>query len=282
MDDIVKAEWIHNELKKSEQDYVVIDVRFHLANAEAGYQDYLKGHLPEAIYVDLEKDLSSSIREHGGRHPLPNLGELAKKLGEIGIGNDTNVVVYDDQGGMVAARFWWLLKHLGHSEVAILDGGYSKWLNEGYEVTKSIPVKPPKLFSVKVNEEWQWVDARHVKERLNQVDTFVIDSREANRYLGFEEPIDPIAGHIPGAVNYFWKDVLTEEGLWKESEQLKIDFSGVPHSKEIIVYCGSGVSACPNVLALKKAGYSNVKLYAGSWSDWITHENYPIEREKQI
>jgi thiosulfate/3-mercaptopyruvate sulfurtransferase len=183
---------------------------------------------------------------------------------------------------MVASRFWWLLKHLGHSSVAILDGGYSKWVREGYEVTKSIPVTTPKPFLVQVSDEWGWVNPHQVKGKLNQTDTLLIDSREVNRYLGLEEPIDPVAGHLPGAVNYFWKDVLTEDGIWKGSEDLKTHFSAVPHSKEIIVYCGSGVSACPNILALKKAGYSNVLLYAGSWSDWITYDNYPIEQGKQI
>ncbi|MFC0472408.1 sulfurtransferase [Halalkalibacter kiskunsagensis] len=279
MDDIVKVEWLQKELKKSEHNYVIIDVRFQLANPEAGKQVYKEAHIPEAVYIDLENDLSSAVREHGGRHPLPDLNEFAEKLGRIGIGKDTNVIVYDDQGGMVASRLWWLLKHLGHSNVAILDGGFSKWVSKGYEVTKNIPVNTSKTFLVQISDEWAYVNANQVKERLNHPDTVLIDSRESNRYFGWEEPIDTIAGHIPGAVNYFWKNVLNENGLWKDNEELKENFSEVLHSKEIIVYCGSGVSACPNVLALKKAGYSNVKLYAGSWSDWITHEDFPIARK---
>ncbi len=280
VEDIVKAKWLYDELQEKRNEYTIVDVRFHLADPEAGKKEYLEGHLPGAVYLDLNKDLSSSISEHGGRHPLPDFDELAEKLGKIGIDNDTKVVVYDDQGGMVASRFWWLMKHLGHSEVAILDGGYSKWLSEGYEITTSIPVKTASTFTPHINEEWTWVDASQVKEKLNQSGTIIIDSRETNRYLGLEEPIDPIAGHIPGAVNYFWKDVLDKDGSWKEAEELQQNFSDIPPSKEIIVYCGSGVSACPNILALKRAGYENVKLYAGSWSDWITHEDYPIEPKK--
>ncbi|TWI55883.1 sulfurtransferase [Halalkalibacter nanhaiisediminis] len=280
MDDIVKVKWLYNELKEKKNNLVIVDARFHLADPEAGKKDYFDGHIPEAVHVDLKDDLSSLIKEHGGRHPLPDLNELAEKMGNIGIGDDTNVVVYDDQGGMMASRFWWLMKRLGHNKVGILDGGYSKWLAEGYEITKDIPRTKPKTITPEINEKWEWVDASYVKERLHNPDTILIDSREANRYLGIEEPIDRVAGHIPGAVNHFWKDVLKSDGSWKNTEEIRKNFSDVPLDKEIIVYCGSGISACPNILALKKAGYANVKLYSGSWSDWITHENYPIESNK--
>jgi thiosulfate/3-mercaptopyruvate sulfurtransferase len=277
MEDVVQAKWLHNELRNNQANYVIVDTRFQLADSKAGRIAYEKGHLPGAFYVDLEQDLSSPISEHGGRHPLPNVGVLALKLGNIGIDKDTKVVVYDNQGGMVASRFWWLLKHLGHKEVALLDGGFSAWVKEGYEVTTNIPEIEPKAFHIQLNEEFSFVDASEILEKLNDKERILIDSRELNRYKGIEEPIDPIAGHIPGAINYFWKDVLSNDGMWKESEELVNHFSDLPKSKEIIVYCGSGVSACPNVLALKKAGFSNVKLYSGSWSDWITHKDYPIE-----
>ncbi|KHF38180.1 sulfurtransferase [Halalkalibacter okhensis] len=277
MKDVVQATWLHSELEKNQANYIIVDTRFQLADPGAGKIAYEKGHLPGAFYVDLEQDLSSSIREHGGRHPLPNIGDLALKLGNIGISKDAKVVVYDDLTGMVASRFWWLLKHLGHEEVAVLNGGFSAWVKEGYELTTDIPKTEPKTFQVQLSDDFSFVKASDVFENLNNKDRILIDSRELNRFKGKEEPIDPIAGHIPGAINYFWKDVLMNDGTWKESEELLNHFSGLPKSKEIIVYCGSGISACPNVLALKKAGFSNVKLYSGSWSDWITHKDYPIE-----
>ncbi|NEU32017.1 sulfurtransferase [bacterium LRH843] len=281
VENIVTTTWVHDELKQTKKDYAIIDVRFNLADPTAGEKAFAKGHMPGAVYVDLEKDLSSAQTKHGGRHPLPDFKELAEKLGSIGIGNDTNVIVYDDQGGMFASRFWWLLNRLGHSKVAVLDGGFSKWVSDGYEVTDSIEKKTPKPFALKENGDWALLEASDVKEKLNDPNTIIIDSREPNRYLGLEEPIDPIAGHIPGAVNYFWKNVLNEDGLWKDSDEVKRHFADVDRSKEVIVYCGSGVSACPNILALKRAGYSDVRLYAGSWSDWITHKDYPVEGKKQ-
>ncbi|GAE25199.1 thiosulfate sulfurtransferase [Halalkalibacter wakoensis JCM 9140] len=276
MEDIVKAEWLHEQLQKGSSDYIIIDTRFSLADPQAGKNLYKVGHLPGAIYVDLDKDLSSEVTLHGGRHPLPDKNELVKKLGQWGIGEKTSVVVYDDQGGMVASRFFWLLKHFGHEHVALLDGGYSNWVSKGFPVTTDTPAQSPKTFRAKLNPEWSTVDARQVKEKLFDPNTILVDSREPNRYLGIEEPIDAIAGHIPGALNYFWKEVLNEKGEWKKEAELKHLFSSLPNDKEMIVYCGSGVSACPNVIALKKAGFSNVKLYSGSWSDWITHANYPV------
>ncbi|MDT8861279.1 sulfurtransferase [Alkalihalobacillus sp. MEB130] len=277
MNRIVTAEWLHSELEKQSAAYVIVDTRFQLGNPDVGRVSYLEGHLPGAIYVDLEKDLSSAVSKHGGRHPLPNIDTLIAKFEKWGIGNESKLIVYDDQGGMFASRFWWLCHYLGHDDVAILDGGYSSWLEKGYDVITEIPVPSQKTFSLQVNDNEVLADAAYVKERLHNTETVLLDSRELARYLGKEEPIDPIAGHIPGAVHYFWKDVLDDKGNWKRKEELKKHFANIPQTKEVIVYCGSGVSACPNILALKEAGFSNVKLYSGSWSDWITYEDYPIE-----
>ena len=276
MQNIVSTEWLASEMERKSKELVIVDTRFNLSNPEEGYKQYLEGHLPGAVYVDLEKHLSAQIDKHGGRHPLPDVDILAKKLGELGISNDSKVVIYDDQGGMIASRLWWLLNYIGISDPAVLDGGWKKWTSENKLISTDIPNPSSKTLLPKINNGWKWVDHLEVKDKLNTVDTILIDSREKPRYLGEFEPIDPVAGHIPGAKNFFWKNVLNEEGRWKERAELITHFSEIPLSKEVIVYCGSGVSACPNILALKEAGYSNVKLYAGSWSDWISHPTNPV------
>ncbi|MGM7722253.1 sulfurtransferase [Metabacillus sp. Hm71] len=276
MQNIVSTEWLAAEIEKMNEKLVIVDTRFNLINPEEGYNQYREGHIPGAVYADLEKHLSAPIDQHGGRHPLPDVDLLAKCLGEIGIDNDSQVIIYDDQGGMIASRLWWLLHYIGVSNVAILDGGWKKWTSENNSISTGVPNPSVKTLHPRVNPEWKWVDHDEVKEKLHHSDTILIDSRENPRYLGEFEPIDPVAGHIPGARNYFWKDVLNEEGSFKKRDELIAHFSDVPLKKEVIVYCGSGVSACPNILALKEAGYANVKLYAGSWSDWITYIDNPI------
>lgn len=276
MQNIVSAEWLAGEMKRENKKLVIVDTRFNLSEPEEGYKHYLEGHLPGAVYVDLEKHLSAKIEKHGGRHPLPDIDILAKTLGKLGISNDSKVVIYDDQGGMNASRLWWLLNYIGVPDAAVLDGGWTKWTSEINLLTTVVPNPTPKTLLPQINNNWKWVDHLEVKKKLNQTDTILIDSRENPRYLGEFEPIDPVAGHIPGAKNYFWKDVLNEKGRWKEREELITHFSDIPLSKEVIVYCGSGVSACPNILGLREAGYSNVKLYAGSWSDWISYPTNPV------
>ncbi|MGM0875768.1 MAG: sulfurtransferase [Bacillota bacterium] len=284
MQNIVSTEWLADEIQSNNKNLVLVDTRFNLSDIEEGYRHYLEGHLPSAVYIDLEKDLSAPIAKHGGRHPLPDVDMLSKRLGDLGISNDSKVVIYDDQGGMVASRLWWLLNYIGVSNAAVLDGGWKKWTSENKPVTIVVPHPSPKTLLPQLNHDWKWVDHVEVKEKLHQPDTILIDSRENPRYLGEFEPIDPVAGHIPGATNYFWKDALNEDGGWREREELINHFSDIPISKEVIVYCGSGVSACPNILALKEAGYFNVKLYAGSWSDWISYSDNPVavgdEREE--
>jgi thiosulfate/3-mercaptopyruvate sulfurtransferase len=281
MQNIVSTEWLASEMERKNKELIIVDTRFNLGNPKEGYKQYLAGHLPGAIYVDLEKHLSAQIAKHGGRHPLPDVEILAKKLGELGISSDSKVVIYDDQGGMIASRLWWLLNYIGVSNLAVLDGGWKKWTSENKLITTVIPQLSPKTLLPLLNNDWKWVDHLEVKKKLDHPDTILIDSRENARFFGEFEPIDSVAGHIPSAKNYFWKDVLNEEGRWKEREELITHFSEVPLSKEVIVYCGSGVSACPNILALKEAGYSNVKLYAGSWSDWISYPTNPVAVGKE-
>lgn len=280
MDAIVSTTWLNEQLKKEQNNLRIVDVRSDLMDPSIGRKEYEKGHIPNAIFVDLKKHLSDTPGKHGGRNPLPSKEKLAETFSELGIGDNDKVIIYDDDGGSYAARMWWSLKYLGHNDAAILDGGYSKWVKDGFEVSTEEPSVNEATFTISPNEEWQAVGAHEVKEKMNDPNTIIIDSRDRKRYLGLHEPVDPKAGHIPSAVNYFWKQVLTDDGLWKSEEELKQHFSDIPKDKEVIVYCGSGVSACPNILALKKIGYKNVKLYPGSWSDWITYDHFPIATEE--
>jgi thiosulfate/3-mercaptopyruvate sulfurtransferase len=278
----VSSAWLHEHL--GDRNLVILDCRFSLADAHAGRRQYDAGHIPGAHYLDLNQDLSSPVGKHGGRHPLPDVEELAAKLGatlavsakQPGIhSGSTQVVVYDD-GLAFAARCWWLLRYLGHDAVRVLDGGFKGWVAAGYEVTDAVPVAQPGEFAAQVRylsgsasrSDWV-VDIEAVRARKDLPHVVLIDSREGDRYRGEREPIDPIAGHIPGAVNYPWIDMLDGNGyLLPNHGQRWANLE----ADEIIVYCGSGVTACANLLSLEGAGIRGAKLYAGSWSDWCSYE----------
>lgn len=259
---------------QEEADVVLIDVRSHLMQPELGRSQYGEAHLPEAFFLDMEEDLSGEVGQHGGNHPLPNIDELAEKLGIMGIRPETKVVTYDDSNGMFAARAWWLLQYIGHKDSMVLEGGYQAWVDAGHSVTDVVPERTPTTFipNVSTNEV---VSMKEVKERDKQK-SVLIDSRTFSRYIGESEPLYKKAGHIPGAKNYFWQGVLDEEKRWKDKVALQEHFHALTEAEEIIVSCGSGVSACPNILALKAAGFTNVKLYPGSYSDWISYDENDI------
>ncbi|MFY7807080.1 MAG: sulfurtransferase [Limnoraphis robusta] len=269
---VVSASWLVNHL--DDPDVVVVDCRFSLADAELGQRQYQEGHIPGAYYLDLNRDLSSPVAQHGGRHPLPEPTKLAQTLSEMGINSDTLIVAYDDSRFAFAARLWWLLRYMGHEKIALLDGGFKAWKAEGYPVNNT--QSTPKLgqFIPKINPDFV-VDIETVKARKDQPKVALIDSREPERYLGQTEPIDPIAGHIPGAVNYPWKQVSDEAGSVQIDQQTQ-RWTDLKDAEEIIVYCGSGVTACVNLWSLEMAGIHQGKLYAGSWSDWCS---YLIEDE---
>jgi thiosulfate/3-mercaptopyruvate sulfurtransferase len=269
----VSPAWLHEHL--SDPQLVILDCRFSLADAQAGRSQYQAGHIPGAHYLDLNRDLSSPAGQHGGRHPLPDVERLAKKFAAIGIRSGvTQVVVYDD-GLAFAARCWWLLRYLGHEAVQVLDGGFQGWVAAGYEVTDQVPGcadtaqgAKPGGFLPQVRSEWV-VDIEQVKARKDLPHVMLIDSREGDRYRGEREPIDPVAGHIPGAINYPWIDSLDEQGcLLHDNRQRWANLE----ADEIMVYCGSGVTACVNLLSLEAAGIKGAQLYAGSWSDWCSYE----------
>lgn len=266
---IISASWLFEHLDAPQ--VVIADCRFSLADPELGERDYLVSHLPGAHYLDLNKDLSGPVGRHGGRHPLPNPAQIAKKLAAIGVNfQETLIVAYDDSRLAFAARFWWLLRYLGHDRVAVLNGGFSGWQAAGYPVTAQVP--SPQQGTFVPQERLPWVvDIETVKARKNLPKVVLVDSRERDRYLGEREPIDPIAGHIPGAVNYPWQEVTDEHGYLKPVHEQKERWVGLESEGEILVYCGSGVTACVNLLSLEMAGIYTGKLYAGSWSDWCSH-----------
>ncbi|EXX85324.1 3-mercaptopyruvate sulfurtransferase [Paenibacillus darwinianus] len=273
----VTTEWLAARL--GEAGFAVVDCRFALNDPAAGRQAYLAVHIPGAYYADLEQDLSGPKRPGGagGRHPLPDAGKLAVALSRMGIGNETTVVAYDDQGGAMASRLCWLLRYTGHTgEAYILDGGFGEWSAEARPVTAEVPAQAEGVsYEVRIRPELA-VDQADVRVLIGKPGAVLIDSREAFRYSGESEPIDPVAGHIPGAINRFWKYGLDESGHWKSAEAQLERFADLPKDAEIIVYCGSGVTACPNVFALEAAGFRNVKLYAGSWSDWVSNMENPV------
>lgn len=277
---LISVDRLKRRLKNNQNNTVIVDVRFQLNDPDAGRKAYLKNHIPGAVYMDLNKDLSGRAEKHGGNHPLPDMKIFAAKMGKIGIEHDTKVVIYDQTNDMFAARMWWLLDNLGHEKVYVLDGGLDQWVAEGNEVTDEIPELEAKEFKAEFRDE-NIVDIEELKKKLRDNQAILIDSRAKERYLGKTEPLYGKSGHIPGAKNFFWKDVLTNEGKWKKAEELGEHFSSLPKDKEIIVSCGSGVSACPNILALKGLGYSNVKLYPGSFSDWISYSENKVETKEE-
>lgn len=255
--------------------WLVFDCRFSLADHEAGAKAYRRGHIPGAYYIDLKKDLSSPVASYTGRHPLPDFLHLAQKLGQRGVGNQSRIVVYDDAGGAFAGRLWWLLRCMGHDNVAVLDGGYPAWLECGYSVTTALPMASPSVFRVYLDNS-RWLNAADVRDRLAAGSIKLIDARTPERFQGLQEPIDPVAGHVPGALNRPFQNNLDTRNLFLPAEELRKQFAellGSTPAERTVHMCGSGVTACHNLLAMEHAGLTGSKLYAGSWSEWIIDKN---------
>ncbi|WP_414753039.1 sulfurtransferase [Anabaena sp. CCY 9910] len=266
---VVSSSWLLQNLHNI--DVVIVDCRFSLADPQLGKQQYQTSHIEGAYYLDLNLDLSSPVGEYGGRHPLPNPDELAQKLASMGIEfQKTLVVAYDDSRFAFASRLWWLLRYLGHEQVAVLNGGFSQWEQAGYPITDVIPQVKTANFVPQIQTQLL-VDINTVKTRKDLPQVILVDSRESDRYRGEREPIDKIAGHIPGAVNYPWMEVTDSGGYSIPLTEHQQRWQNLATAEEILVYCGSGVTACVNLLSLEVAGIHTGKLYAGSWSDWISY-----------
>ncbi|SDC60688.1 sulfurtransferase [Shouchella lonarensis] len=264
------------ELVRNERSFLILDVRHTLEDVDAGQKLYEDAHIPHAQFVNMATELADKTKKEGGRYPLPSVKKMTQLFQEKGVSHDMPVVVYDQSGGMMAARAWWMLYYLGHKQVMVLEGGFSRWCTLGYETTSEVSRAKKTIFVPRVRAD-MLLSASEVYARVNDPKTTLIDARAPERFRGEHETRDAKSGHIPGAKNYFWKGVLREDGSWKNEEELKQHFSVLPKDHDIVVYCASGISACTNVMALKRAGFKYVKLYAGSWSDWITHVGYPIE-----
>jgi thiosulfate/3-mercaptopyruvate sulfurtransferase len=255
-------------------DLVIIDARFSLADTGAGRRAYQRSHLPGAVYLHLDDDLSGPLAEHGGRHPLPSPAAAAATVGAAGVGPGSHVVAYDDGDAMVASRVWWLLRWLGHEHVQVLDGGFAAWREAGGPETDALPMPTPRPFEPRPRAS-MIVDRAWVMARLGDPTVSLVDARAPERYRGEVEPLDPRAGHIPGAVNLPYTDNL-EAGRFKQPDALRERFADVAAAPTVAVYCGSGVSAAHHVLAMELAGFPGARLYAGSWSDWVSFDDAPV------
>jgi thiosulfate/3-mercaptopyruvate sulfurtransferase len=262
-------------------DWVVVDCRFLLTDPAAGRKMYNAGHIPNARYADLDCDLSSPITADSGRHPLPSPQDFMDRLGAWGIKTDTQIVAYDQIGGAFAARLWWLARWVGHRRVAVLNGGFPAWKAAGLPVDTQSPYIEPKNYVGSVNDSL-WVTSEAILANITSSTYRLIDAREAPRFHGMQEPIDAVAGHIPGALNLPFKENLAADGTFLPAGELRSRFLaalGTQSSAEVVHMCGSGVTACHNLLAMEAAGLSCSKLYAGSWSEWIRNPARPVARD---
>lgn len=260
--------------------WIVFDCRFTLTDPGSGRALYEQGHIPGARYAHLDNDLSSPVTELTGRHPLPDAKVLAEKLGRWGVDSEKQVVVYDDVFGGMAVRLWWLLKWLGHEQVALLDGVYPKWVREKRPLTTELPEIVPTRFVARPRDD-MWVTAEQVQQELAR-GAVLLDARAEERFQGMVEPLDKVAGHIPGAINRPFDDNLQISGEFLSPAELKQEYHNYLEAsdrKTVIHMCGSGVTACHNLLAMQHAGLDPGRLYAGSWSEWITDQNRPVETE---
>lgn len=262
--------------------WVILDCRFDLANPDQGEVDYILAHIPGAVYVHLNRDLSAPVLPgKTGRHPLPEPEQAASFFSRCGIGNEVQVVAYDAAGGASAAvRAWWMLRWLGHEAAAVLDGGWQKWLREQLPVSTGVETNPPRVFQWKLRPELV-VGVHEVEAMAAQAQPGLFDSRAAERFRGENETIDPVAGHIPGAISLPYSENLNPDGTFKSPQELRDRFLtalGQTPVERAVFYCGSGVTAIHNILAVAYAGLGMPRLFAGSWSEWITDPRRPIAR----
>jgi thiosulfate/3-mercaptopyruvate sulfurtransferase len=256
-----------------DDDLVVADCRFDLDRPEAGQRDYVRGHIPGAVYAHLERNLSSAPVTDAGRHPLPSPEAMRRTFEHLGIGDTSQVVVYDDSQGMYACRLWWMLNYMGHDAVAVLDGGLTEYLRKAGPLLEGIDHNPEARFTGKPRRE-----LLVVKSEVGEAERLV-DARDADRYRGEVENRDPRAGHIPGALNYPWRENIAADGRFRPPETIRTHITealrGAP-TEGTVFYCGSGVSACVDVLATSLAGFGFPKVYVGSWSEWSRDETLPV------
>ena len=261
----------------SDPDWCVLDCRHDLMDLGLGRRQYAQGHIPGARFAGIDEHLSGPKSGSNGRHPLPDRARLAERFGAWGVGNDTRIVAYDASGGQFAVRLWWLARWLGHDRVAVLDGGWPLWLSETGMSSVEAPAPPPRRFVPGDGLEGV-VSAPELQRLLAERSVLLVDARAPERYEGRVEPIDPVAGHVPGAVNRFWQANLAD-GRFKPAAQLRAEYEQLLAGRSpstMVAQCGSGVTACHHLLAMRVAGLAGARLYAGSWSEWIADPARPV------
>jgi thiosulfate/3-mercaptopyruvate sulfurtransferase len=265
--------------------WVIIDCRFDLAAPESGERQYLEGHIPGARYAHLDRHLSGVKTGTNGRHPLPEPDAICRSFGELGIAPGRQVVAYDADSAMFAARLWWMLRWMGHDAVAVLDGGLTRWRHEGHAVRAGAESWAPAAFTGSPRPGWV-VPVKEVEAlvRARARSARLVDSRSPERYQGINETIDKVGGHIPGAANYFYEQNLTGDRRFKPADELRRQWAPVIKNHrpaDVVVYCGSGVTACHNLLALEHAGIHGVRIFPGSWSEWSADPSRPVATDPE-
>jgi thiosulfate/3-mercaptopyruvate sulfurtransferase len=264
-------------LHLDDPDWAVIDARFYLAEPARGEGEFLEGHVPGALYAHLDRDLSGPLTGGNGRHPMPSVEQMTDRFSRWGIDDDVQVAVYDTLHGQMASRLWWMLRYLGHDAVAVVDGGFTAWRAEKRPVASGRETRPRRAFVPRVREEMR-IDI-HALEGAT-ADVLLVDARAPERFRGETEPLDPVAGHIPGARNHPTSSSLGPDGRFLPVDVLRETFEtilGETPPSAVVSYCGSGVTACHNLLAMEIAGIRGVRLYPGSWSEWCADVRRPIE-----
>ena len=259
----------------------IFDCRHDLKQLDYGAQAYAKGHIPGAQFLHLDRDMSGAKTGRNGRHPLPAAQAFAVKMGACGVGVDTQVVAYDNEGGIFAARLWWLLRWLGHRRVAVLDGGLAGWKRAKLALEEGLPLVAPVQFGVRADTACAVpVDTDLVLAHLGADDLLLVDARSPERFRGEKETLDPVGGHIPGAINRFYFNNLDDDGCYfKPAGEMRREFEallGGRGARSVVQQCGSGVTACHNLLAMELAGLSGSRMYPGSWSEWCSDPARPI------
>jgi thiosulfate/3-mercaptopyruvate sulfurtransferase len=280
MSPLISAQALRDRMARPAGDLLVLDTRFSLADVQAGERAYAQGHLPGALYAHLDRDLSGPKTGHNGRHPLPSPAAFLATLCSWGLTPETHVVAYDDAGGMFAARLWWMLRWLGFERVQVLDGGWQAWLASGGQTDQTVPTRPGSTLTLH-ERPGRLVLADEVLAHLDSGAQCLIDARSPDRFRGENETLDPVGGHIPGARNRFFQLNLQPDGRFKPAEVLRDEFEAVLNgapAASVVHQCGSGVTACHNILAMTLAGWPDTRLYAGSWSEWCAHPARPVAR----
>ena len=260
--------------------WLIADCRYNLKDEEWGHPQYVAGHIPGAVFVNLAHDLAGERTGTNGRHPLPPPEATAATFGRLGIGPGTQVVAYDQDAGPYASRLWWMLRYMGHDTVAVLDGGWVKWIREGRPVRPGEETRVPAAFTPRLRNEMR-ITVDEAAKRVGDPGVLFVDARSPERFDGRPDPLDNVSGHLPGARNRFYKNNLADDGTMRSADALRVDFDrvlGDRSADQVVMYCGSGITACQNLLAMEHAGLRGMKLFAGSWSEWEADPTRPVEK----